>query len=237
MLKVGVTDEGELAQVIAKHFEETVVMTSPQRVFEEKPDVIVHTFEMPYEEANKNPSLAWNINTWYAINVGRAANKIKALNVYLSTFMIFDGKKGLYLETSTPNPLNYYGLTKLAGETGIMSLGNYLVVRLGLLYSFNYKGLLYPFIRAMIKKRVVKCNSNFFVSPLKVSEAGEVISILIKKGIRGVVNVGGKRKSLVEVCGELAEMFNADVIPFEGKYYDFSLDTWLLNGLGISIRG
>lgn len=236
MLKVGVTDEGEIAQSIARHFEETVVITSPQKVLEEKPDVVIHTFELPYSEANINKATAWNINTWYAINIGRAANKIKAVNVYLSSFMIFDGKRGFYSETSTPNPLNYYGLTKLAGETGIMSLGNYLIVRLGLLYSFSYRGLLYPIIRAMIKKRVVKCNSNFFVSPISVSEAGEIISLLIKKGIRGVVNVGGKRKNMVEICKELAEMFNAEIIPFEGKYYDFSLDLWLLNGLGISVR-
>ena len=236
MLKIGVTDEGELAQNIAKHLKETVVITSPQKVFEEKPDVVIHTFELPYSEANSNKAAAWNINTWYAINVGRAANKIRAVNVYLSSFMIFDGKRGFYSETSTPNPLNYYGLTKLAGETGIMSLGNYLIIRLGLLYSMQYRGLLYPFIRAMVKKRVVKCNSNFFVSPINVSEAAEIISLLIKKEVRGVVNVGGKRKNMIEVCNELAEIFEAEVIPFKGKYYDFSFDLWLLNGLGISVR-
>jgi len=237
VLKVGLTDEGELAQHIANHFDETVVITSPQKVLEEKPDIVVHTFELPYPDANKNNGTAWNINTWYAINVGRAANKIKAVNVYLSSFMIFDGKKRFYSETSTPNPLNYYGLTKLAGETGIMSLGNYLIVRLGLLYSMQYRGLLYPYVRAMIKKRRVKCNTNFFVSPIKVSEAGEIISLLIKRGIKGVVNVGSKRKNMVDVCTELGDMFEADVIPFEGKYYDFSLDVWLLNGLGLSVRG
>ncbi|MBP1357248.1 MAG: sugar nucleotide-binding protein, partial [Sulfolobus sp.] len=117
-MKVGLTDEGEIAQNIANYFDETIVITSPQKVIDEKPDVVIHTFEVPYSEANENKGTAWNINTWYAINIARAASKVKAVNVFLSTFMIFDGKKGFYSETSTPNPLNYYGLTKLAGETG-----------------------------------------------------------------------------------------------------------------------
>lgn len=237
MLKVGLTDEGEIAQNIANYFDETIVITSPQKVIDEKPDVVIHTFEVPYSEANENKATAWNINTWYAINIARAASKVKAVNVFLSTFMIFDGKKGFYSETSTPNPLNYYGLTKLAGETGIMSLGNYLVVRLGLLYSLKYKGLLYPFIRGIMRNRKVRCNTNFYVSPIKVSKAGEIISSLVKKGIRGVINVGEKRRSIFEVCSEIGDMLEASVIPVEGKYYDFSLDIWLLKGLGFSVRG
>uniref|UniRef100_UPI003F7448D9 sugar nucleotide-binding protein n=1 Tax=Sulfurisphaera javensis TaxID=2049879 RepID=UPI003F7448D9 len=233
---VGVTSEGELGESIANFFDNVIVITSPQKVIEEKPTVVIHTFEIPYSEANKNKTLAWNINAWYAINIARAANKIKAVNVYLSTFMIFDGKKGYYSETSTPNPLNYYGLTKLVGESGIMSLGNYLIIRLGLLYSMQYKGLLFPFIKTMIKRRKIKCNVNFYVSPITVSEASEIISSLIKKEIRGVVNLGGKRRSIYNVCKELGEMFETEVIPYEGGYFDFSLDSWLLNSLGFSVR-
>ncbi|BAB67536.1 hypothetical protein STK_24250 [Sulfurisphaera tokodaii str. 7] len=237
MLLVGITSEGELGENIAKFFDKVIVITSPQKVLEERPDVVIHTFEIPYLEANNNRPLAWNINTWYAINIGRAANKVKAVNVYLSTFMIFDGKKGYYSETSTPNPINYYGLTKLVGESGIMSLGNYLVIRLGLLYSMQYKGLLFPFIKGILRgKRTIKCNSNFYVSPISINEASEIISLMVKKELRGVVNLGGKRKSLYEVCKDLGEMFEVEVIPTEGKYYDFSLDTWLLNSLGFSVR-
>lgn len=36
--------------------------------------------------------------------------------IYISTEYIFDGEKGNYEEEDTPNPLNYYALTKLLGE-------------------------------------------------------------------------------------------------------------------------
>jgi dTDP-4-dehydrorhamnose reductase len=236
-LLVGVTDEGELARSIAKYLKQVIIIDSPQRVIKERPNVVIHTFEVPYDEANRNPSAAWNINTWYSINVARSAHKVNSTNVFLSTFMVFDGKKGYYTETSTPNPLNYYGLSKLAGESGIMALGNYLVVRFGALYSTTYRGIFHPFVKGILRgRRVIKCNSNFYVSPITVEEASEIVSSLIKRGIKGVVNVGGKRKSMVEVCEQLGDMFNAKVVPFEGKYYDFSLDDWLLRSLGFTVR-
>lgn len=233
---VGVTDEGEIAKSIAKYFKEVVVLSSPQAVMKERPDVVIHTFEVDYQEANKNPPVAWNINTWYAINIARSANKLHALNVYLSTFMVFNGKKGYYTETSTPNPINYYGLSKLAGETGIMSLGNYLVVRLGALHSFTYKGILHGFYVAGVRGKVLKCNSNFYLSPITVEESAEVIARLIKRGIRGVVNVGGKRRNMVKVCEEISNIFDVEYVPIEGRYFDFSLDDWLLRSLGFTVR-
>ncbi|BCU70304.1 sugar nucleotide-binding protein [Stygiolobus caldivivus] len=234
---VGVTDEGELAKSIARHFKQVVIIDSPQRVVKERPNVVIHTFEVPYDESNRNPSTAWNINTWYSINVARSASKVSSTNVFLSTFMVFDGRKGYYTETSTPNPLNYYGLSKLSAETGIMSLGNYLVVRLGALYSTTYRGIFHPFIKGILKgKRTIKCNSNFYVSPVTVDEASEIISSLVKRGIKGVVNIGGKRRSMLSVCEQIGDIFNAQVISYEGKYFDFSLDDWLLRGLGFTVR-
>ena len=231
------TDEGELAKSIARHFKQVIVIDSPQRVIKERPNVVIHTFEVTFDEANRNPSIAWNINTWYSINIARSANKVGSTNVYLSTFMIFDGKRGYYTETSTPNPLNYYGLTKLVGETGIMSLGNYLIIRLGAIYSLNYRGIFYPIFKGILRgKRVIKCNSNLYLSPITLDEAAEIIAGLIKRGIKGVVNVGGKRRSMVDVCEVIGEMFDVRVIPFEGKYFDFSLDDWLLRGLGFTVR-
>ena len=48
------------------------------------------------------------------------AKKLGAMLVHFSTDYIFDGsKKTPYAETDSPNPLNAYGRTKLAGEQAI----------------------------------------------------------------------------------------------------------------------
>jgi dTDP-4-dehydrorhamnose reductase len=48
--------------------------------------------------------------------VAQCAKDIGAKLLYVSTDYIFDGEKGCYLETDYPNPLQFYGLSKLLGE-------------------------------------------------------------------------------------------------------------------------
>ena len=112
-MKIAVTDEGEIAKAFARFLgsnsNEITIVDSPSKVIREKPDVILHTFEIPIFESNMNPPLAWSFNTWYAINIARAGSKVGSVNVFLSSFLIYDGKRGFYKEHNTPNPLNYYG--------------------------------------------------------------------------------------------------------------------------------
>jgi len=49
--------------------------------------------------------------------LARACNRIKALFVTFSIDYVFDGdKKALYQEDDKPNPLQIYGITRVAGK-------------------------------------------------------------------------------------------------------------------------
>ncbi|MDZ7845694.1 MAG: sugar nucleotide-binding protein [Owenweeksia sp.] len=50
-------------------------------------------------------------NTWW-----KPACAIQTHLVHLSTDFIFDGEDGPYRESDDPNPLSYYGKSKLMGE-------------------------------------------------------------------------------------------------------------------------
>ena len=68
------------------------------------------------------------------------AEACKAHNVFLihiSTDYVFDGTKGsAYTTEDTPNPVNVYGASKLAGEKAIIDVGGeYCIVRTSWLYS------------------------------------------------------------------------------------------------------
>ncbi|MEM3348074.1 MAG: sugar nucleotide-binding protein [Metallosphaera sp.] len=234
-MKILVTDEGEVAREIAAEIEaEVVVGDSPYRVSLERPDIVIHTYETPYYEANVDKARAWNVNTWLAINIARAAHRVGAKNVYLSSSMIFNGRRGFYKETSTPDPLNYYGITKLAGETGIASLGNYLILRVGLLFSLSFKGLLSGLLKNLILRGKVICNKNFYFSAISTKELGKVISQLLLKEATGVINVGN-RINQCEAFKEIASYFPGQVIERDGEHFDLSLDDWLIRSFGIKL--
>ncbi|MEM3226547.1 MAG: NAD(P)-dependent oxidoreductase, partial [Saccharolobus sp.] len=65
-----------------------------------------------------------------------------------------------------------------------MSLGNYLILRVGALFSVKYKGLLYPLIRVYALGKTLKCNKNFYISVINIFTLGKVIKIVIKKDAR-----------------------------------------------------
>jgi dTDP-4-dehydrorhamnose reductase len=57
--------------------------------------------------------------------------------IHISTDYVFDGTKGSpYTDKDTPNPINVYGASKLAGEQAIAAIrGEYCIVRTSWLYS------------------------------------------------------------------------------------------------------
>jgi dTDP-4-dehydrorhamnose reductase len=58
--------------------------------------------------------------------------KFKSKIYFMSSVEVFDGKKGDYNEKSTPNPLNYYGKTKVIVEEYLKNnYQNYSILRTG----------------------------------------------------------------------------------------------------------
>lgn len=103
-----------------------------------RPQVIVNaTAYTAVDKAEDEPELAMLINGTAPRVLAEEAKKCGALLVHYSTDYVFDGtKKEPYTEEDTPNPLNVYGKTKLAGEQAIQNIdGNYLIFRTSWVYG------------------------------------------------------------------------------------------------------
>lgn len=90
-----------------------------------RPQVIVNAAAYTaVDKAEKEESLATTINGESVGVLAEEARKIEALLVHYSTDYVFDGtKSGPYVEDDTPNPVNAYGRSKLAGEVAIRATG------------------------------------------------------------------------------------------------------------------
>jgi dTDP-4-dehydrorhamnose reductase len=96
--------------------------------FKAKPQLIIHCAAIStVSGAQENPVLARRVNVAVTKFLAELAHELPF--VFFSTDLVFDGRKGNYLETDAPNPLHVYGETKLAAEEIVLKNPRHLVVR------------------------------------------------------------------------------------------------------------
>lgn len=86
--------------------------------------------------AETERELCWKVNVSAVENLVYCARKVKSKIVHISTDYIFDGLFGPYNEEAIPNPIGYYGRSKLAAENVLItSLVDFAIARTMVLYG------------------------------------------------------------------------------------------------------
>ena len=103
-----------------------------------KPEVIVNAAAYTaVDRAEAEREAAFAVNATAPGVLAEEAKRAGALLVHYSTDYVFDGEKPApYVEEDTPNPLNVYGASKLAGERAIAASGcRHLILRTSWVYG------------------------------------------------------------------------------------------------------
>jgi dTDP-4-dehydrorhamnose reductase len=120
------------------------------RVREVKPDVIVNAAAYTaVDRAESERERAFLVNAAGPGFLAAEAKALGALLVHYSTDYVFDGSKPTpYVETDTPNPVNVYGQSKLAGEQAIEASGcRHLILRTSWVYGMRGQNFLLTILR------------------------------------------------------------------------------------------
>lgn len=200
-----------------------------QKVFEKvKPELVVDTaalHNVDYCETHKDE--AWKINVEGTRNIAKECRKYNAKLVFISTDFVFDGKKGNYSEEDQPNPINYYGITKLEAEKTVnQTCENHVIVRPSVIYSWiseaqatSISGKPLNFAMWLIQKLLnneeVNIVTDQYTSPTLADHLAETILKLGEQDKVGVYHVAGKnRLNRYEFSVKLAEKLslNRDLI-------------------------
>ena len=101
--------------------------------------------------AEANKALAYAINATAVETLAKVCKQQQCWLIHISTDYVFDGALDRpYTPTDTPNPLNVYGASKLAGEQAIQAVGGtYSIVRTSWLYS-RYGNNFYTKLQAQL---------------------------------------------------------------------------------------
>ena len=89
-----------------------------------RPDIVINSAAIVrVDDCEDHPEEAFLVNAVGAYHIARCCAELDALSVYISTDYVFDGQKETpYVESDTPNPVNVYGASKLAGEVLVQDL-------------------------------------------------------------------------------------------------------------------
>ncbi|MBN1667530.1 MAG: dTDP-4-dehydrorhamnose reductase [Anaerolineales bacterium] len=108
-----------------------------------KPNLIVNAAAYTaVDQAESEPELAMAINGVAPGILAEEARQLGAVLVHYSSDYVFNGQKGeAYVESDPCEPLNVYGLSKLAGDQNIEQVGGaYLILRPAWVYSMRQGG-------------------------------------------------------------------------------------------------
>lgn len=190
LLKLNLSEKEDIKKVIAQI----------------KPDLVVHCGGLTntdYCEENQKEA--------YEVNVESVENLMKIYSgkiIYFSTDYVFDGTTPPYDENKIPNPINYYGVTKLMAEKIILRGKNNLVVRVSGLYGlctgFN------KFIDKFNNENVLKEFDDLISTPTYLNDILASFSIFLEKN--GLLHFSGEesfsRYDFTKICINLLDLNN-----------------------------
>lgn len=157
-----------------------------------------------------------------AVNVDAVKHLVavtKELNahlIHISTDFIFDGIKGNYKETDTPNPVNYYGKSKLLAEEAIVSSTiDYTILRTILVFgkvAKMNKGNLVLWLKEKLEdKDEVTIVDDQYRMPTYVEELARACLLSMQEEAKGIFNISSnKLLSIYEMAQQIAEVFELD---------------------------
>lgn len=105
---------------------------SAARLFrEQQPQLVMHCAALSKTPAcQAKPELAWKLNVEVTRHLAELAAEIPL--IFFSSDVVFDGRRGNYVESDPPNPLSVYAETKVAAEQIVLANPKHTVIRTSL---------------------------------------------------------------------------------------------------------
>lgn len=162
-----------------------------------RPDVVINCAAfVRVDDCEDQPEEAFRVNAVGALHVARAADRMRAVCVYISTDYVFDGKQGApYTEDDIPRPVNVYGVSKLAGEHFVRATcPRHLVVRTSGLYgAAGSSGKGGNFVESMIRLaregRPIRVVHDQVLSPTYARDLAEKVAALLATEAYGTYHI------------------------------------------------
>jgi dTDP-4-dehydrorhamnose reductase len=167
------------------------------------------------------------VNSLFPHQLAEACHARGVRLIHVSTDCVFSGRRGRYTEQDVPDPTDFYGQSKLAGEAfgdGVVTLRTSMIGR-----EFRTKnGLLEWFLSQPAGSTVSGYTNAVFSGPTALELARAIVRVAADHAeLEGTFHVGAEPISKHDLLLELRDAFGRDlrIEPCEEPVVDRSLDS------------
>jgi len=193
------------------------------------PNVVVHTAaETNVDRCETQRDVARRINVEGTANIAQACVRVRAKLIFVSTDYVFDGNKGNYAETDEPNPINFYGLTKLEAERIAAAISSdFLMLRTSVLYGCHPTKLNFAtwILKGLRERQTMKVVNDHINSPTFAGNLADAIHRAIELRSQGTLHIAGSQRiSRFDFARRIAIQFDLDeslLLPVKMKDLDW----------------
>ena len=185
-----------------------------QLIASEKPQVVFNTAAMTNVdlcEEKKEACDNLNVNAVQYLSV--ACQQIDAHLIHISTDFIFDGEDGPYKEEDKPNPLSYYGLSKLKSENIVKESDcNWTILRTIIVFgvgeNLSKSNIVLWAKSALEKDESLNIIDDQFRAPTLAEDLADACILAATKKAYGIFNASGKDiMSIYEIVKRIAKHY------------------------------
>lgn len=169
------------------------------------PALIIHCAALSRSpECQRDPGRARQLNVEVTRTLAELAADIAF--VFISTDLVFDGRKGNYVEEDSVNPMSVYGETKAEAEQIVLANPRHLVIRTSLNAGRSPtadRGMDEQMVHAWRTGRAMNLFVDEFRCPIPATATARAIWELVSAGATGLFHVAGAEKLSRWQIGEL----------------------------------
>lgn len=180
-----------------------------------------------WQQAGDKEGLCYRVNVLGTQNIAQVCQELNVHLIHLSTAYVFDGTKPTpYQETDLPNPIEWYGQTKLWAEETIQKIDpTYAILRIDQPFRPD------PFIKLDAVHRVIEGLkngnlypqfTNHFFGPTFIDSLATIIDQVIQKQITGLYHATNNESwTDFDFASQIAELLGMKGVVKKGNLTDY----------------
>jgi dTDP-4-dehydrorhamnose reductase len=168
------------------------------------------------DQCHEQPEACWQLNVEATACLSSLCEEMGIHFIYVSTDFVFDGLNGPYREDDQPNPVSFYGKSKLAAEQITQQMkGDWTIIRTVLVYGIlddmSRSNIVLWAKVALERGKPINVVNDQWRTPTLAEDLAKACLLAVEKRAKGIYHISGKdMMSIADLVAKVADFWGLD---------------------------